>query len=153
MIYITYKKKRPNRSGKAKRNISQSIPNGTIVHTRDEYFKGQSFFRKPGYESRGNYRKSVVVDSNRNDELALVKLGTSSGKELPNYAAGKSKYRPIVLTLDDKGNRIKIGHKFARKGVSSEMSIRDVNNIKKDLMTGKHSQSNRRRLRELKGRK
>lgn len=146
-------KKRPNRTGKAKRNISQNIPNGTIVHTRDEYFKGQENYRKPGYESKGNYRKSVVVDSNRYDEIALVKLGTSSGKELPNYGSGKSKYRSVVLTLDDKGKPIKIGHKFVRKGVSSEMSMRDVNGIKKDLVSGKNGKSNRNRLREMKKRK
>ena len=153
MSNIAYKKKKPNRTGKAKRNVSQNIPNGTIVHTRDEYFMGQGDFRKFGYTDKGNYRKSVVVDSNRRDELAVVKLGTSSGRLLPHYGTGKSRYRPIVLTRDDEGAPIKLGHKFVRKGVSSEMSQWDVNKIKKDLIAGKHGQSNRKRLRELKGRK
>lgn len=146
-------KKKPNYPGKPKRNISQSIPNGTIIHTRDEYFKGQGSYRKPGYESKGNYRKTVVVDSNRRDELAVVKLSASSGRSLPNYGSGKSKYKPIVLTLDSTDSPIKLGHKFVKKGTSAEMSIKDVNKIKKDLIAGKHGKSNRKRLRDIKGRK
>lgn len=139
-------------SRKHTKNISKNVPNGTIIHTRDEFFLGQSNYRKPGYEDKGLYRKTVVVDSNRMDELALVKLGTSSGKTLTNYKNGKSKYKPIVLTRDSNNNPIKIGHYFVRKSRANDMSLHDVNKIKKDLFRGKNKSSNRRRLRELKGR-
>ena len=58
-------------------NVSQKIPNGRTLQTRDEFFEGQEKYRKPGYENKGLYRKVVVVDSNRADELAVVKLTTS----------------------------------------------------------------------------
>ena len=63
------------------------------MQTRDEYFAGQKQYRKPGYANKGNYRKSVVVDSNRNDELAVVKLYSKSGTELVKT---ESRYKPFV---------------------------------------------------------
>lgn len=140
-------------SRKSSKNISQKIPNGTTFQTRDEYFLGQESYRKPGYEDKGFYRKIVVVDSNRNDDFAVVKLGTSNGKRLPGYQKGKSRYRPIVLTKDDDGNFIREGSKFLRNKPKQRMSNRDVQGIKRDLFAGQYKRMNKKRLRELKGRK
>ena len=76
-----------------KRNVSKTISNGTILHTRDEYFYLSSGYRKPGYANKGNYRKVVVVDSNKNDDLAVVKLSTK-GTQVPGSI---SKYKPLYI--------------------------------------------------------
>ena len=60
-----------------RKNISQKVPNGTIVRTRDEYFENAGNYRKPGYGHKGYYRGAIVLDSNRNNELALGKASSS----------------------------------------------------------------------------
>lgn len=134
-----------------RKNVSQKIPNGRTLQTRDEFFEGQEKYRKPGYENKGLYRKVVVVDSNRADELAVVKLTTSKqGTALPDYQQGKSKYRPFVATKDDENKPIKVGKKFLPNKPQKDVSQKDVNQIKKDSIKRK---DNRNKLRELKGRK
>ena len=138
--------KKTNSPKSQRKNISQKIPNGRTLQTRDEFFEGQEKYRKPGYENKGLYRKVVVVDSNRADELAVVKLTTSKqGTALPDYQQGKSKYRPFVATKDDENKPIKVGKKFL-----PNKQQKDVSQIKKDSIKRK---DNRNKLRELKGRK
>ena len=143
--------KKTNSPKSQRKNISQKIPNGRTLQTRDEFFEGQEKYRKPGYENKGLYRKVVVVDSNRADELAVVKLTTSKqGTALPDYQQGKSKYRPFVATKDDENKPIKVGKKFLPNKQQKDVSQKDVNQIKKDSIKRK---DNRNKLRELKGRK
>ncbi len=85
----TKQKKPPKR-----KNVSQTIPNGRTLQTRDEFFEGKADYRKPGYEDKGHYRKVVVVDSNRKNELAVVKL-TTSKKGKPRRKANKSLLREL----------------------------------------------------------
>ena len=133
---------------KKNRNISKNIPNGTILHTRDEYIFGSKNYRKPGYAGKGNYRKVAVVDSNRHDDLAVVKL-TTKGKYLPGE---KSTYKPFVETMDDNGKPIRVGSKFISRG--AKLSSKAVTVIKKDSFKGaKTRKSNRRKVRAMKGRK
>ncbi len=150
------KKETPVKLPKRK-NVSQTIPNGRILQTRDEFFYGEQDYRKPEKEEKGNYRGSVVVDSNRNDELAVVKLITSkNATELSNYKAGQSKYRPFIETKDDNGNPIKVGGKFIPKSSEHDMEKSDVDKIKKHALIESSpslNKSNRKKLRELKKRK
>lgn len=133
---------------KKNRNISKSIPNGTVLHTRDEYIKGSENYRKPGCQNKGNYRKVAVVDSNRHDDLAVVKL-TTKGKPLPKE---KATYKAFVETLDDKGKPIRIGPKFISRG--AKISKQAISIIKKDsFKDSKTRKSNRRKVRDMKGRK
>lgn len=154
---VVSKKKPVAKSATGKnKNVSQKVPNGRTVQTRDEYFEGQKNYRKPGYGKKGVYRKAVVVDSNRKDELAVVKLTTSKKGKTLDYKSGKSKYRPFVITKDDKGKPIKLGKKFVGNSPKADVSKKEVNKIKKDLFRGeskKTSKDNRKRVRELKGRK
>ena len=143
--------KKTNSPKSQRKNVSQKIPNGRTLQTRDEFFEGQEKYRKPGYENKGLYRKVVVVDSNRADELAVVKLTTSKqGTALPDYQQGKSKYRPFVATKDDENKPIKVRKKFLPNKQQEDVSQKDVNQIKKDSIKRK---DNRNKLRELKGRK
>ena len=133
---------------KKNRNVSKNIPNGTILHTRDEYIYGSQNYRKPGYQNKGNYRKVAVVDSNRHDDLAVVKM-TTKGKTLPGE---KSTYKPFVETLDDKGKPIRIGSKFISRG--AKLSKKAISIIKRDsFKDSKTRKRNRRKVRDMKGRK
>ena len=133
---------------KKNRNVSKNIPNGTILHTRDEYIYGSQNYRKPGYQSKGNYRKVAVVDSNRHDDLAVVKM-TTKGKTLPGE---KSTYKPFVETLDDKGKPIRIGSRFISRG--AKLSKKAISIIKRDsFKDSKTRKRNRRKVRDMKGRK
>ena len=147
----------PATGKKARKNVSQTIPNGRTLQTRDEYLEGAENYKKPGKEGAGNYRKLAIVDSNRKGELAVTKLTTSKkGTPLPNYKEGKSKYRPYIETKDDEGNPIKIGRKFIENSPSKDLSTHDVNLIKKHAIketSRSLSKENRKKLRELKGRK
>lgn len=148
---------------KKNKNISKNVPNGRLLHTSDKYFYGSKGFSK----GKGLYRMAAVVDSNLNDELAIVKLTTSDkGKQLPNYQKGKSGYRNYIHTLDCDGNPIKLTPKdesYIRSGKprfeedkkrSKDLSLHDVNKIKIDCINDpKTGGSNRNKLKRLKGRK
>ena len=110
-----------------------------VVQTRDEYFEGQSAYRKPGYANKGNYRKSVVIDKNNNDDLAVVKLTTKGRFPLPEYKTGKSRYNPQIQTLDDEGKSIQLGPKFVPTSIKNDMSPKCVNMIKRQCLFGQNS--------------
>ena len=134
-----------------RKNVSQKVPNGTILQTRDEYFEGAGNYRKPGYQNKGNYRKAVVVDSNRNNELAVVK-GTSKGKPLnnPQFLG----YKPFIHTIDDEGHPIQVNSKFIIN--NSFLDSNAINEIKRDSLKNSSNslrKQNRTKLRNLKGRK
>lgn len=137
---------------RSKKNVSKRIPNGRTVQTRDEFFFGHKNYRKPGYAKKGLYRKAVVVDSNSQDELAVVKL-TTSPKGRSIVGEKKSKYKPFIETLDDDGKPIKLGKKFKENKTSKDLSKRDTNAIKHDSVTDPVTgKKNRARLRKLKDR-
>lgn len=134
------------------KNISNKIKNGTILQTRDEFFEGQGNYRKPGYIHKGKYRKIIVIDSNRNDALAVVKL-TTQGHSYKVPTLSKSRFRPFIQTLDNENKPIKIGAKFTYKGENVDEKI--VNIAKKICLTkpGQNIiQENRLKLKKLKGR-
>lgn len=133
---------------KKNKNVSQSIKNGSILNTRDEYLQRSNKYSKPGYENKGNYRKVAVIDSNRNDHLAIVKL-RSNGTALPD---SKSCYKPFVETLDDTNRPIRVGGKFIPTG--KRLSNYSVSAIKQDCFTSENvKQKNIKKVRWLKGRK
>lgn len=68
-----------------------------------------------------------VVDSNKNNDLAVVKL-YSNGKSLINT---NSKYKSFVKTLDNSGNNIRLGKKFIL--TKKRLSKLNVSIIKKRL--------------------
>ena len=133
------------------KNISKKVHNGQIVHTKDSYLYGSNGYNKPG--KKGNYRMAVVVDSNKDDELALVKLTTSNkGKSLPNYKTGKSKYKNYIYTKDNENQAIKISRKFIVKN-NDIMDPKTANNIKRDCINDKkRGYFNNKLLKKLKQR-
>ena len=139
-----------------RKNVSQTIPNGRTLQTRDEYLGEENKdFRKPGYEGKGLYRKITVVDSNRKDELVVIKLTTSEkGIQIETYKQGKSKFRPYVIVEDNNGNPIKITPgKFKENSASADVPKAEVAKMKKiAFKESRHRTENRQKARKLKGR-
>lgn len=147
------KKKPPKR-----KNVSQKVKNGTAILTRDEFFEDNNNYRKDKYKDKPNiyYREATVVDSNRNNELAIIKQ-QSNGKFSVKKKNNKiSKYNTYIKTKDDEGKPIKIGSKFKRANPEYDVSKRKANKMKKLSIKSKNKQiakDNRNALKELKGRK
>ena len=138
---------------KARKNVSRYILPGRTVQTRDEFFYGAKNYRKPGYENKGYYRKGLVVDSNRKDELVIVKLHKPN-QSLP-IPGSKSTYKPYVETKDDDGKPIKIGVKFKlnKDNSSTTISKHGVSEVKKVVFrTSRNANRNRSAVRNVKGR-
>lgn len=147
---------------KKQKNISKDIPIGTTLQTRDEYLlsgAGKTNIKPNHPNSRDLYRRVGVVDSNRKNEIAVIKLGTKGRHSLDKYLNGKSKYNAFIEIQDDKGNSIKIDNvKFVKNPSRRDISKKDVNEMKKNALVNKKTSAslrkeNRDKLRELKGRK
>ena len=150
-LFTKKKKKQPPK----RKNVSQKVRNGTTLQTRDEFLESGKNYKKPGYENKGLYRKVVVVDSNRKDELAVVKLSTKGKHKVSNYKNNKSTYKPIIETKDNKSKPIKIGTKFKKNKDSDSISKSSINKIKKDCLVktkSKTKKNNARKLKQLKNR-
>lgn len=140
-----------NPKAKKHRNISKNIPNGLILLTRDEYFENDQNYRKPGYEKRGNYRKTIVVDSNKLNELIVVK-GSTNGIDLK--IPGIKAIKPYARDKDNEHNPIKISNKFINS--NKKISESNVNKIKKHMLTKERKSvrlKNKKLFRNLKKRK
>ena len=147
---------------KKTKNISKKIAIGTTLQTRDEYLAsgaGKKNIKPEHPNSRDLYRRVGVVDTNSQDELGIIKLGTKGRHSLENYLSGSSKYNAYIEIYDDKGNRIKIDNvKFVKNKTKRNISKKDVIAMKKTALVSKETskslrKTNRKVLRELKGRK
>ena len=135
-----------------RKNVSKSIPNGRTFQTKDNYFYGAVNYKKPNV--KGHYRKVVVVDSNRKNELAVVKLTTSNkGIPISTYKKGKSKFKPFVETKDFRNRPIKRNKYFIENNKSHDLSKHEISQIKKLAFNySKNSYINKQRVRKLKNR-
>lgn len=153
--------RRKDKTPPKRKNVSQKIRNGTTLQTRDEFLasgKGKQNI-KPDHPSKKDlYRRVAVLDSNRNDELLVVKLDTKGRHELKDYLTGKSKYKAFVEIEDEKGNRIVIDDvRFAKNSQKRYLTKSQVDRIKKDCLTNKETskslrKENSKKFRTIKGR-
>ncbi len=140
------------------KNVSQKIVNGTIIMTRDEFLQDNNNYKKPKYKDKKNilYRETVTVDSNKNDELAVIKVQSGGKLEVKNKKGQVEKYNPYIKTKDNEGKPIKIGEKFQVGDPKYNVSVKNANQMKKEAVKNKShfiSSGNRKALKELKGRK
>ena len=144
------------------KNISKKVPIGRTLQTRDEYLgsgKGKKNIKPDHPNPNDLYRRVGVVDSNNQNELAIMKLGTKGRHSLENYLAGKSKYNAYIEIADDKGNRIKIdGVKFVENSRKRDISKKDVAEMKKNALKSKETSArlrkeNKQKLHKLKNSK
>lgn len=150
---VTQKRCAPSKAVlRTKREATKSEV-GRTVQTRDEHFEGQRSYRKEGYETKGNYRKAVVI-AQFNDDLALVKLTKGSPKGITLEDEKVSKYKPYVETLDRNGEPIRYGGKFIPNKPSKALSKKDTAKIAIDCFKGdgELQKKNKNKVREMKGR-
>ena len=146
------KKKNKKKSDK---NVSKRYPNGRTIKTQDKYLptdkKGKS--TKPKTK-----RRVVVVDSNRYDELAVVRLTTQNQPnttELRTYKKGNGKttyFKHFVEIMDDEGNPIKIdGKKFIENPWAWDLSADEIEYVRRGVFEGKRqSDDNKKKIAALK---
>ncbi len=143
-------KKTVNRTTLKRKNVSQAIQNGTFVITNDIYFYGT--------DGKSNKtRMSTVVDSNRRNEIALVKYTTSTkhGRTLKNEKGFKG-HSDKIYTLDNEKKPIMVDNKkfIAPANQKRKISAAQANEIKRrNLTESKYKAGNRKNLQNLKGRK
>lgn len=143
-----------------RKNISKTIPNGRTIQTRDEFLasgKGKENIKPDHPDKNDLYRLSVIVDTNRKNELAIIKLTTSKkGKKLEGYRNGESRYRPYIEISTSDGQAIKIDNKnFVANSPKKDVKKSDVNKMKRRVLKRAPKpirEENRKLLKKLKGR-
>lgn len=84
------------------KNKSKTIKNGTRIQTIDEYID-KSGYVSPGHPNKNDlYRGTYVVDTNKDNELAIIELTTHGGKS-PKGTTGD-----YVKVFDCNGKPIKV---------------------------------------------
>lgn len=150
-------KQKSKRTPPKRKNVSQCIKNGTVLKTRDEFFQDHNGYIKPKYQNNNIlYRDVTVVDSNRRNELAVIKHQSSGTYYVYNRAGQKQKYAPYIKTKDNEGQPIKLGDKFKIINIKFHVDERKANRMKKNSIRHRNinvSNSNKIALKDLKGRK
>lgn len=140
---------------KPEANVSMRYPKGRTLKTQDKYLP-ESKGGKPDKPKAS--RRAVVIDSNRKDELAVVKLTTSkqpNTSPLPSYKQGNGKptqFKHFVETQDNEGNPIKVdGKKFKENPWAYDLSASEVNHVRKVVLEEtRQSKTNKEKIAALK---
>lgn len=141
-------------AGKNAAGNNSRTPNGRTLKTKDEYLPK----RDSKVQKLKGRRWVVVVESNKRNELAVVRLTGENQKNttlLPDYKKGNQKdtyFKHFVETKDNRGNPIKATRtgKFQENPPQYDLSKRELDKVKdKVLNHTKQSSENRRKLEEL----
>ncbi len=131
-----------------RKNVSQSIPNGTLIITNDRNFSGTD-------GNSDKTRMATVVDSNRKNELALTKYTTSKkhGRTF-NNDKGFNRHGDTIYTKDNEDRPIVLDNdKFIKGSERRTITQEQANEIKRrNVKESKYKKTNKVALRELKGR-
>ena len=157
-IKISYaKRSKQNKNGKSKKNNdnkrkklpfdNKSIPLGRTLSTFDYYLTFNK--NRPSKKER----PVVVIDSNKQNHLAVVALSTKNGKNkthLPNYEQGDSYFKHFVEVKDNEGQPIVIGEKFRANNTDLDVPLNDTKFIiDKVLNHVPQGPSNKEKIEEL----
>lgn len=142
----------------AKGNTSKRYPNGRTLETADKYLPIIARKSKDPKEER----RIIIIDSNRRDELAVVRFSTKNQPNttaLPTYKKGNKKasyFRHFVEIQDNEGNAIKVdGKRFKENSRRDDLTPDELKKVKNTVLYHvKQSQTNREAIQKLKdGRK
>ena len=143
-----FKRKEKDKTPKKRKNVSQTIRNGTLIITNDKYLYGTD-------GKSDKTRMSVVLDSNRQNELGLSKWtkSTKNGRKIKN-SKGFLRHGNEIFTRDNDGKPIIVdGQKFIKGSKNRKISEGKANEIKRrNLKESKYNKRNRSNLRNLKKR-
>ena len=137
------KKRNPGRI--SDKDGKKKIPLGRTFSTRDEFLDKNT---------KSNKKRTVVlIETNTRDEMAVVSLSGSPGKNktnLKDYQDGKSYYKHFVEIEDSEGEPIKVNDKFRENNVDLDVSSRDVDLIRdKVLYHSRPSPQNREKIKKF----
>ncbi len=131
-----------------RKNVSQTISNGTLIITNDKDLSGAD-----GNSTK--IRMATVIDSNRDDEVAIVKYTTSKkhGRKFKN-SNGFIAHGDRVITKTIEGKPITIdGRRFVIGSKNRSITQNQANEIKRrNLKESKYKKENRKYLKNLKKR-
>lgn len=145
-------------------NVSSTIQNGTAVIFEDQNLEFGRDTKKEGHKKRFGH----IVDSNKKDEVAIAKRQHSSEaisiitkipdpKNKEKTIKFEQQYNPHLKTKDKNGNPLKIdGTILMRANPKHDITPKEANEIKKQALKDKSKnirKPNKKRLKELKGRK
>ena len=132
-------------------NTSSTVPNGTVLHSKDHYFAGAD-----GNSTKGRY--AIVIDSNSEGDLGVGKVTHSdkqNGVSVEEYFSQGSKVLPGGLyILDNTGQPIRVSNKFeirTSKGIVDEAKLDEI--IQRMLEDERFGRSNLDKLNKLKDKK
>ena len=132
------------------RTKSGKIPQGRTLSTNDNYLPGN----KSGSKKK---RPVVVIEANDNNDLAVVPLSSSRGKNrtrLPKYQQGQSYFKHYIEIEDDEGKPIRVNKKFRENHPNMDVSNDDVKFIKhKVLYNSVPKQDNQNKIKKFRGKK
>ena len=122
------------------KNISSKYRNGTIIMTRDQHLDKTDYF-SPGHSNpKDFYRMTMVVDSNKNDELVLVPFTTHRGN------SPRGTISDYVYVKDSYGNFIKLPSDYFKLRRGKKVASYKVNKNKKRLFKTSENASRNRDL-------
>jgi Cft2 family RNA processing exonuclease len=118
-------------------NQSSKLINGTILRTRDKYLPGgaSSYHEKEEKHKNKNdlYRKVIIIDTNRKNEIAILELTSDKRGILINPKENdRSRCRPFITrTFSDKKPLILISSKLERSRNDASYSPGEALALKK----------------------
>lgn len=101
------------------------VPLGRTLKTKDKYLDKTTTSEKE--------RPVVVIETNDDDELAVVSLSTKNGShrtQLKDYLQGQSYFKHFIEIEDAEGNPIKVNDKFKESSPKLDVSGKDVVKIR-----------------------
>lgn len=133
----------------SKKNVSRTIKNGTLVTFRDSYLENGKNTKREG----NDVRVGVVIDSNRDDKVAILKQQHS----LNSISYNNRSFNPNIKTRNKNNELLSIDGNNVRlqTRVQNSISEKESNELKRKALkdTSKNVRKpNRRRLKELKNR-
>lgn len=133
----------------SKKNVSKKIKNGTAVLFKDKNLE----HGKNTKDSKHEIRLGHVIDTNSKNEVAIAKRQHAKH----SIQVGENYYNPNFKTKDKNGKPLKIDNKtLKRASKKQDITPKEANEIKKQGLktTNKNIRKpNKRKLKELKGRK
>lgn len=146
----TEKKAAPSKKVPPARTANGRVPQGRTLTTRDKFLDKKA--KEPEKK-----RPVVVIEANDRNDLAVVQLTTSEGKDrtqLEHYQQGKSRFKHYVEIADDEGNPIRVNQKFQENHPELDVSRKDVERIKKKVLTkSRPAAENRKKMDKFRSKK
>lgn len=128
------------------RNVSKRVRLGSVVQTRDHYLYGSGGYVKPKYADKPDimYRQGVVVDSNINDDLAIIIIQSGGKLKAKNKKGQTEKFGPYIKIRDDENQPIRINDKFKRGDPQNDFSAKRAKRMRNKALKTKN-----KRIRDL----